>query len=285
MPRQVVVDAIDEAMDGHRLIHLRGNAGVGKSSVFRTIAERVISVSSAFVLDPVRIPAGGWSELALRLGISVTAREFLTDLASFGATVVFIDSLDMFDDPARRSTVNDLLREIAQIPGVAVLTTARLDYGRDGDDWLANDALASLGTPKIIEVGDLSDDEVQALQEQAPQLKALLKSHHPAASISRNLYRLSRLLKVGDPSSIRTEADLALDWWRTADGAPRREISSAQRLLSDLVDVALGAGRRRIRVKTGHTGISNGRGTGASGFGISSMSMEYFPKRRIFART
>ncbi|AEH81162.1 hypothetical protein SM11_pC0089 (plasmid) [Sinorhizobium meliloti SM11] len=242
LPRQVVVDAIDEAMDGHRLIHLRGNAGVGKSSVFRTIAERVISVSSAFVLDPVRIPAGGWSELALRLGISVTAREFLTDLASFGATVVFIDSLDMFDDPARRSTVNDLLREIAQIPGVAVLTTARLDYGRDGDDWLANDALASLGTPKIIEVGDLSDDEVQALQEQAPQLKALLKSHHPAASISRNLYRLSRLLKVGDPSSIRTEADLALDWWRTADGAPRREISSAQRLLSDLVDVALGGG-------------------------------------------
>ncbi|RVO96489.1 hypothetical protein [Sinorhizobium meliloti] len=242
LPRQVVVDAIDEAMDGHRLIHLRGNAGVGKSSVFRTIAERVISVSSAFVLDPVRTPAGGWSELALRLGISVTAREFLTDLASSGATVVFIDSLDMFDDPARRSTVNDLLREIAQIPGVAVLTTARLDYGRDGDDWLANDALASLGTPKIIEVGDLSDDEVQALQEQAPQLKALLKSTHPAASISRNLYRLSRLLKVGDPSSIRTEADLALDWWRTADGAPRREISSAQRLLSDLVDVALGGG-------------------------------------------
>ncbi|RVI16806.1 hypothetical protein, partial [Sinorhizobium meliloti] len=41
LPRQVVVDAIDEAMDGHRLIHLRGNAGVGKSSVFRTIAERV----------------------------------------------------------------------------------------------------------------------------------------------------------------------------------------------------------------------------------------------------
>lgn len=242
LPRQAVVDAIDEAMGGHRLIHLRGNAGVGKSSVFRTIAERVISVSSAFVLDPVRTPAGGWNELALRLGISVTAREFLTDLASSGATVVFIDSLDMFDDHARRSTVNDLLREVAQIPGVAVLTTARLDYGSDGDDWLASDALASLGTPKIIEVGDLSDDEVRALREQAPQLKALLKSTHPAASISRNLYRLSRLLKVGDASSIRTEADLALDWWRTADGASRREISSAQRLLSDLVDVALGGG-------------------------------------------
>ncbi len=246
LPRQAVVDAIDEAMDGHRLIHLRGNAGVGKSSVFRTIAERVMSVSSAFVLDPVRIPSGGWSALALRLGISVTAREFLTDLASSGATVVFIDSLDMFEDPARRSTVNDLLREIAQIPGVAVLTTARLGYGSDGDDWLAQDALAPLGTPKVIEVGDLSDDEVHALEEQAPQLKALLKSTHPAASISRNLYRLSRLLKVGDPNSIRTEADLALDWWRTADGAPRRDIPSAQRLLSDLVDVALSGGDELI---------------------------------------
>lgn len=252
LPRQGVVDAIGEAMDGHRLIHLRGNAGVGKSSVFRTIAERVISVSTAFVLDPIRTPGGGWSELALRLGISVTAREFLTDLASSGATAVFIDSLDMFDDPARRSTVNDLLREIAQIPGVAVLTTARLDYGLDGDDWLANDALVSLGTPKIIEVGDLGDDEVQALQKQAPQLKALLKSHHPAASISRNLYRLSRLLKVGDPSSIRTEVDLALDWWRTADGAPRREIPSAQRLLSDMVGVALGGGDElHLREDTG----------------------------------
>lgn len=86
------------------------------------------------------------------MGISVTAREFLTDLASSGTTVVFIDSLDMSDDPARRSTVNDLLREIAQIPGVAVLTTARLDYGSDGNDWLAQDALASLGTPATIEV-------------------------------------------------------------------------------------------------------------------------------------
>lgn len=242
LPRQAAVNAIDEAMDDHRLIHLRGNAGAGKSSVLRTIAERVISVSGTFVLDPVRTPGGGWSELALRLGISVTAREFLTDLASSGATVVFIDSLDMFDDPARRSTVNDLLREIAQIPGVSVLTTARLDYGRDGDDWLANDALAFFGKPKIIEVGDLTDDEVQSLREQAPQLKALLKPSHPAASISRNLYRLSRLLKVGNPVDIRTETDLALNWWRTADGAPTQEISSAQRLMSDLVDIAFGGG-------------------------------------------
>ena len=49
-------------------------------------------------------------------------------------------------------------------------------------------------------------------------------------------------------------------------------------------EYALITGRFRIRVKIGHSGISKGSGAGTSGSGKSSMSREYFPKRRICFR-
>src|SRR3546814_13678921 len=70
-------------------------------------------------------------------------------------------------------------------------------------------------------------------------LRALLAADHPAAPIARNLYRLSRLLKVPNAAVIRTEAALAEHWWRTADGAPNAEVRAAQRILSDLAECAL----------------------------------------------
>src|SRR3546814_12405732 len=65
---------------------------------------------------------------------------------------------------------------------------------------------------------------------------------HAAAAIARNLYRLSRLLKVPSTTTIRSEAVLASHWWQTADSAESADRRAAQRLLADLVDAALAGG-------------------------------------------
>ncbi|MGO8082293.1 hypothetical protein [Rhizobium leguminosarum] len=245
LPRLGALASLEKARDRHRFIEIIGKPGVGKSYVLRHLAERVGSEANAIVLDPIGTPGGGWAALAQRLDIPGTARDFLADLAASGGGVLFIDGLEMFASPERRRTINDLLREVAAIDGFAVVVSNRPDFDVDGRNWLAEDALAVLGPPCRVLVGELDDEEVAALSELAPELRALLAPGHPAASISRNLYRLTQLLKVPSTVEIRTEAALADRWWQTADGAQNSDIRAAQRILADLAKAAL-SGRDTI---------------------------------------
>ncbi|WP_245510003.1 NACHT domain-containing protein [Rhizobium ruizarguesonis] len=248
IPRLGALAAFEEARNRqYRIIEITGNPGVGKSWMLRHLAERIGRESNVIVLDPVGTPDGGWPALAQRLGVPGTAKDFLGDLAAGGGGVIFIDGLEMFVSPERRRTVNDLLRESAAIDGFSVVISTRPDFDADGRGWLAEDALALLGAPHRVAVGELDDEEVAALSQAAPELRALLAPGHHAARISRNLYRLTQLLKVPSSVEIRTEADLADRWWRTADGAEPAHVRAAQRILADIASATL-AGRDTIEL-------------------------------------
>lgn len=239
LPRTAVVDDVNAALDRGRYVQIRGNGGVGKSSVLRTVAERLSGDAPILVLDPINTPEGGWGALALQLGVPSTAKDFLSDLAASGGGTLFVDSLEMFTSPSKRRTVNDLLREVSRIDGFSVVATTRLEFGDDGDDWLAADAVARLGAPGIVTVPELRDDEVAALRAQAPELDALLDPDHPAAEIARNLYRLARLLKAPAATTIRTEAALAESWWKSGDNSPLDNLGASQRLMADMADTVI----------------------------------------------
>lgn len=247
LPRLGVLAAVEEARDAHRFIEIVGDPGVGKSWVLRHLAERQAFEGQIIVLDPTTTPDGGWSALSQRLGIPGTAREFLDDIAASGGGTVFIDGLEMFVTRERRRTVNDILREIADIEGFSVIVSTRPDLDVEGRSWLAEDAIGRFGAPHRVLVGELDDDEVAVLIEMAPQLRALLSSDHPAVTIARNLYRLSQLLKVPSTVYIRTEAALAHYWWDSADGAEARDKRACQRLLALLAESVL-SGRDTIDV-------------------------------------
>ena len=240
---------LEKARDEHRFIEITGKPGVGKSGVLRHLAERISREGHVIVLDPISTPDGGWSALAQRLDIHGTAKDFLWDLAASGGGVLFIDGLEMFTSAERRRTVNDLLREIVEIPGFSVVVSKRPDTGLEDTGWVAEDVLAKLGTPCQVVVDELNDDEVAALSDAAPELRALLSRDHPAANIARNLYRLAQLLKAPKSADIRTEAELADRWWKSADGAKPEDVRPAQRLLAELADAAL-AGQDFIEVST-----------------------------------
>ncbi|WP_290770992.1 hypothetical protein [Hoeflea sp.] len=239
LPRLGALADLEKARDGHRFIEITGKPGVGKSWVLRHLAERIGREGHVIVLDPVGTPDGGWSALAQRLEMPGTAKNFLWDLAAGGGGVLFIDGLEMFTSVERRRTVNDLLREITEVPGFSVVVSKRPDVGVEDTGWVAEDALAKLGTPCQVVVGELNDDEVAALSTAAPELRALLSRDHPAASIARNLYRLAQLLKVPSSADIQTEAALADRWWKSADGAKPDDVRPSQRLLAELAEAAL----------------------------------------------
>ncbi|WP_340313572.1 ATP-binding protein [Rhizorhabdus argentea] len=249
LPRHGAIAAIDAVLDTGRYVEIRGGPGVGKSALLAQLAQRLQRESPIIVLDPIGTPGGGWIALAQALGVDGTARAFLADLALAGGATLFIDNIDMVTDPGRRRTVNDLLREVATIEGFSVVATARSDADHDADSWIAADAITRLGGARPVEIKELDDAEVAVLCDRAPSLGALLAPGHPAATIARNLYRLSRLLQTTDSGTIRTEADLAESWWTTGDGAPADQHAAARRILIAVADAAI-AGEDGITLTT-----------------------------------
>ncbi len=179
-------------------------------------------------------------KLAYYCGFSPAQPEaFLSDLASDGGTVLFVDSLDFFDDPGKRATVTDMVRATVSVPAFQVIVTARTDFDKDEPNWLPADALAKLGRARQVVLDELEAEEIEELKAAAPTLRALLADAHPARKVARNLFRLSRLLEVqGQTDQLCSEVDLLERWWTTADGPPvdRRE---RKRLLADLTDTIL----------------------------------------------
>lgn len=218
LTRQERVTATHEALDRGRHVEIRGDAGVGKSGVLRQIAEAMHAEGQIIVLSPGRCVPRGWPAWRAQLGFDGTLRELLVELANDGGATIFVDNLDSFS-AEERLTVVDVIQEASMVPGLAVVATARREFGIDEPSWLPSDALARLGQTEPITIGELSKAEIEQLKTIDPSLAPLLTDGHPARQVARNLFRLARL--AGQPASEpvpRTEVDMAEQWWANADG-------------------------------------------------------------------
>lgn len=242
LSRHEAVARLNTVLDEHRFVELNGGPGVGKSGVLKLIAARVGCEAQMIVLDPVSTPSGGWLSFAQAIGVPGTAREFLNDLAASGGGLIVIDGLEMFVDLGRQRTVNELLREAGTVPGFIVVATARSGDDVSTSRWIADDVIDAFGGVQSVSVGELTDEEVETLSKETPELRAILAPGHPASSISRNLYRLSRLLKVPASAEIRTEAALASQWWASADNSAGESVRAGQRIIAELAEISLAGG-------------------------------------------
>lgn len=192
------------------------------------------------VLDPSRcIPKGGTAYCA-HFGFQGSARELLSEFAADGGAILFVDNLDFYSE-AERATVADLLRAAATINAVSVITTARPGFGVDDADWLPAEALTTLNRAAPVWINELSEGELAELSVRAPELAPLLAPDHPANRVSNNLFRLNRLaLRAATAQSLRTEIDLAEQWWTLADGVRDEGLRDRLRLLMALGVHALG---------------------------------------------
>jgi hypothetical protein len=237
--RPELIAAVHAALDEGHYVEIRGDAGVGKSAVLKHFAERLAAESEILVLSPGRTTPRGWAAMRVELRFDGTARDFLSDLASAGGVVLFIDGLDFFSDDEHR-TVVDLVREVANIPGFSVIATARREFGTDDPNWLPSGALEKLGRAAPVLIDDLNEAEVNELRSEAPGLAGLLADGHPARAVTRNLFRLSRLASRPAGEAVpRTEIDMPEQWWSTADGKHDDAHRERARLLRALAEQAL----------------------------------------------
>lgn len=251
LARTTQLEAVRAARDVGRYVEIVGGPGVGKSGLLGMLVQQMLTEARAIVLSPERTIPGGWVAFKSALGVDASPQAFLADLASDGGAVLFVDSLDLFDDPGKRATVVDLVRSAAEVPSFQVIVTARTNFDKDEPNWLPPEAVGRLGRAPPVVVEELGPEEISELSAAAPELRALLADGHPARDVVRNLFRLSRMLEVqGSADDLRSEVDLLLRWWTTADGPPEGRRERA-RMLADLADAALtGVDRIETRAAT-----------------------------------
>jgi ABC-type cobalamin/Fe3+-siderophores transport system ATPase subunit len=226
------INAVHAALKTGRYLEIRGDAGVGKSAVLKHFAMQLSNESTVIVLSPYRIVKNGWEAMRAQIGFEGSAHDLLVDLASTGGIILFVDNLDLFELEARL-TVIDLIRASAEIENFSVIVTVRSNFAIDEPGWLPNEVLNKLGRAETIQINSLSDAEVEEICQIDAKLTPLLAKNHPAFGLARNLYRLSRLVNQKGRDSIRTEVDMALQWWKSADGSERNR-RERQRLLKSL---------------------------------------------------
>jgi hypothetical protein len=233
------VSAVHAALDEGRYVEIRGNAGVGKSGLLKHFAQQISADAGVVALSPTRTAPNGWLALRGVLGFDGTAHDLLSDLAASGSAILFIDGMDFFGAEERLTAI-DLVREAALIPGMSVVVTARRDFDTAEPNWLPVAALDKLGRAKPVIIGELNDYETAELRITAPQLTALLSDRHPAREVAQNLFRLSRLAhRPSGAPAMRTEAEMAEEWWLSADGTKDAEHRDRARVLRSLAEQAL----------------------------------------------
>ncbi|HDR9224187.1 TPA: ATP-binding protein [Burkholderia vietnamiensis] len=234
LKRHERVAAVHEAFDAGHYVELRGDAGVGKSGVLRQVAESLQTEGQVLVLSPGRCVPRGWTAMRAQIGFEGTANELLVELANNGGAILFVDNLDSFNGE-ERLTVVDMLRAAADVPGVSVLATARTEFGVEEPSWLPEDALDKLKRASPVTIDALSKAEIEQLVNSDPALSPLLSENHPARQVTRNLFRLARVASRPAADLLpHTEAEMASQWWYTADGERDTGWRDRARLLNDL---------------------------------------------------
>lgn len=234
--RATHIASVQTALDRGRYVEIRGAAGVGKSAVLKHLAEQVSLEARVVVLSPARTLPYGWLSLHATLGCTVSARDFLSDVASDGGGVLFIDGVDIFDDEDKKTTVRDLVRAASLVPNFSVVVTARSGFGNDEPSWLPKEALDALGRAPAVLIDELTADEIEQISTADPSLAPLLADRHPAREVTRNLFRLARLAgRAADTDVPASEAVMAQQWWVTGDGGEtgRRERTRLLRTLAE----------------------------------------------------
>ena len=242
--RPEVYEQVKLALAKSRFILMYGEHGTGKSALLKDIAKEAGRTGPVFVLKDNRVHPRGWSAHAHVLSVSNDAHALLSEIGTVGESMLFIDGIDKISDPAAQITINDLVRVIAQHPGLSgwkILATVREQNLENVGNWINSDALQKL-PEQFVKVPLLSQNELEAVSEHFPRLKELiLESGNTDIILKRPFFLESVLSLAGEekPAELpATEAELLKLWWSLGGSEDKNPVRSQNRrnVLLDLAE-------------------------------------------------
>jgi hypothetical protein len=174
LSRQALLAEAREKGTTHRLLHIVGEPGNGKSVVLRLLADEHRAQGFALVLRADRLVGPGWAALATHLRLQTDRlADRLVEVAASGDPVLYLDGLDRVVAPAHRETVLDLVKAIINDPRlrpwriVATLRDSNIQHVRT---WFPEQLLLGAGVGTLT-VPALTDEEALYLGQAHPPLR------------------------------------------------------------------------------------------------------------------
>ncbi len=239
LERVDVVTAAMERMRDGRLLEIAGPPGIGKSTVLKALVENEQARGPVLVLSADRLRGSGWEAFAADLGLQRRLPELLGALGTHPEPCVFLDGVDRIGDPGARRVVNDVLRAIAAFEAAAgvarrwrIVLTAREAALPGLHEWLD---VGALGEPLVVQVPELTEEEVEVVAADLPRLWPLLADDR-LAPILRNPFLLDRIADprisagAGAVPPVATEIEVSTAWWERVVGSGGPVAAQARRL-------------------------------------------------------
>jgi len=229
LPRIELLDQLEISIKEKEVVVINGEPMVGKSVLLKLLANRLRSEGEIIALSVERLFGATLENFLHNIHIQNDFQKILSAVGSAPFRCILIDCLERATDEDKRRVLNDLIIEIRNY-NESILAKG----GCQDNCWKivftcrrqeATDVLLHLETRKnladsslkIVEVGSLSDEEVEEVITQLPKLKNLASQGHLKEILSRPL--ILDILTLPDISlppeavpSILTETWL-LDWF------------------------------------------------------------------------
>lgn len=235
VPRNSILDEINDIYDGKRFIQLAGEAGSGKSAVLRALAEEHTRNGFALVLTDKRLVGPGWPSLGTHLRLETERlADLLFELATLGKPTLFIDGIDRLGTEARQ-TVSDIVTTLIDDPRLAdwrVVASTRSSHLEDLRIWLPPQLIEE-GQAHIVEIDGFDDNEAGILAERFPAMREVLFAEGQEKEFARRPFFAQVLAQRsvstdGAPGKF-SEISLAQVWLEGPQGQHERASSIERR--------------------------------------------------------
>lgn len=242
LDRTSLLESLDTKLATTRVVQVRGLPGSGKSVVVRQAAERALIRGPVLFLKAEQLEGTSWISYATSQGLSGAPLErLLVEIGAAGTSVLFIDAIDRIEKE-HQPIVLDIIRTIVDsslLDNWHIIVSLR----DNGIELLRNLLGHLLDAMKVgtLEVGQLNDQEAEALAIAKPHLKPLLFGSSQVKEIVRRPF-FAKVLNQSyavDPSAPafapQSELDLIENWWhRGGYNAAGQDAIERQRALLNL---------------------------------------------------
>ncbi|MDP1860628.1 MAG: hypothetical protein Q8K82_18275 [Gemmatimonadaceae bacterium] len=162
LDRAALASAMLDAIEEVSVVVVAGAAGSGKSALAKSLLDRVEIERPVLAFQAVEFATAHINETLAKTQTTLNARSLLALLAAHDRTTVLVDGVERLLEHSVRDAFTQLLKMVAETKSLRLVLTCR-DYSLD---TVRSALLDPAGlVHRVVEVGTLSDEELDAVAE------------------------------------------------------------------------------------------------------------------------
>ncbi|MFZ6053479.1 AAA family ATPase [Halocola ammonii] len=172
LPRENVNESIIKSINNFDFTMVTGKPGVGKSAAVKEILHKAYPTSSVFVFRADQFNSPHLANVFSSQGVNETIRDIFSCLALTPDKIIVIDSLEKLLEGDPDNAFKQLLALLREQPDIKLIATAR----RFSFDQINQKFGIDTGRLGVVEVPTLSEEELEAIVHEFPQLNFALEN-------------------------------------------------------------------------------------------------------------